>query len=281
MENGGRYENLLAAPRRRGVTLAELLTTPLRRYYDALCALEEADQTILAEGHAREPGPLVRRFLRSVKTSESHELPAHEDFYPNPDEREDPRDHKPPPDEIGSTIEFAAHVIDGEHAVAGGDGLTFGYVDREIFPARAKSPGLPRMAPRTLDLLLIGTGGLPIVGELKIEADSLTYFAFVQALMHAAELVTTSQRKRLADRYPDAGFASPADGPFIDIYVIALRPPATGRYRQRSFDATKELSKRLVTDPNFGRYIRRIAYLIAEPEQDALAFHAEFAFSGP
>jgi hypothetical protein len=36
--------------------------SPLRSFYDALHALEERELTAIAEAHADDPSPLVRRF---------------------------------------------------------------------------------------------------------------------------------------------------------------------------------------------------------------------------
>jgi hypothetical protein len=70
---------------------------------------------------------------------------------------------------------------------------------------------------------------LPIVAELKIGADKPTYFALIQALMYATEFSSPSQRARLAATCPEAKFTMPADGPFLDVYLIAFKPPSTRR----------------------------------------------------
>ena len=45
----------------------ELPITPLRRFYDALLALYEQEQTALAELDAQDPRLLIHRFRESVK----------------------------------------------------------------------------------------------------------------------------------------------------------------------------------------------------------------------
>jgi hypothetical protein len=52
------------------VTKDELPITHLRRYYDALLALFEQEQTELAKLHAEDPTLLIRRFRESVKALE-------------------------------------------------------------------------------------------------------------------------------------------------------------------------------------------------------------------
>ena len=121
-------------------------------------------------------------------------------------------------------------------------------MDREIFPLRRTDrPGV-KPSRHWLDLLLVADDGLPIIGELKIRQDKPTYFAFVQSLAYAVELSSAAQLDRLRRHYQDHGLRLPADGPFLDIYLIAFEPPARGKYRQRSFEATEAISKRMMAD---------------------------------
>ena len=64
------------------VTKDELPITHLRRYYDALIALFEQEQTALAELHARDPTLLIHRFRHSVKRLVNAPL-IDAPFYPN------------------------------------------------------------------------------------------------------------------------------------------------------------------------------------------------------
>jgi hypothetical protein len=52
--------------------------SPLRTFYNALHALDESELTAIAEAHADDPGPLVRRFRQSVK---SGSIVTHEPFH--------------------------------------------------------------------------------------------------------------------------------------------------------------------------------------------------------
>jgi hypothetical protein len=252
-----------------------LPVTPLREYYDALGVLKEQEQTALAEAHAEDPRLLARRFRLSVEALEAQPGIA-EPFYPPG--RRDPPNPPTPVDEIKSTIEFASQLCDGSaQVVEGGPALSFVYVDRELSPLRTTASD--RVARRSLDLLLANSDDRsPVLAELKIRADKPAYFAFVQVLMLAAELLVSGQRRRLKGHPPADNLAWSETGPFADLYLVAFEPPETGKYRERSFKATQEISKRLVADPAVASYIRRIAYLEAVVDHGGLAFENRFAF---
>lgn len=252
-----------------------LSLTPLREYYDALGILKEQEQTALAEAHAKDPRLLARRFRLSLEMLEAHSgIDA--SFYPPG--RRDPPNPPTPVDEIKSTIEFASQLCDGRaQVVEGVPDLSFVYVDRELSPLRTTAPD--RVARRSLDLLLANSGdGTPVLAELKIRADKPAYFAFVQVLMLAAELLVSSQRRRLKGHPPAENMVWSETGPFADLYLVAFEPPETGKYRERSFKATQEISRRLVVDPAVASFIRRIAYLEAVVDDGGLAFKPRFAF---
>ena len=135
---------------------------------------------------------LLRRF---DQTARAFGAPIDEPFYDTT--RSDPADHLSRPDRITSTIEFAAQISDGAPwPVDSSPSLAFRYVDRELSPLR--STGSHRFARRSLDLLLANANDdLPIYGELKIGGDKPAYFALVQLLALAADLLPESQRVRL------------------------------------------------------------------------------------
>lgn len=255
------------------------LTTDLRRYYDALApeSLEEREQTILAQDHAERPAPLLRRFRKSVAAAEQLPPLSSQDFYPGTSKRKDPRTHELSERGVVSTFDFASQLVDRAHLVAGCDELGFAFVDREIFPARSTEE--IRMDERQLDLLLAASDGLPIVAELKIRKDKPAYYALVQVLMHASELVSRSQRDRLARCYPAAGFRWPEQGPLIDVYLIGYEADESGTYRGDSFAATERISEKLMADRRFRAVVRRIAYLNASLPGDALEFERRFEYS--
>ena len=252
------------------------LSTQLGEYYDALGVMKEHELTALAEAHADDPALLARRFRQSVEAVENR-TGIDEPFYDSV--RKHPE--RPEGDDVRSTIEFASYLCDRSSCTVNGeDALAFRYVDREIFPGRTTDAGVdgPR---RSLDLLLANSHDhVPVFAELKIRGDKLPYFALIQVLMLAAEFQSAAQRARLLkhERGKDLGW--PPEGPFADVYIIAFAPPKTGRYRERSFDATERISECLVADAGFARYIRRIAYLEAAMEDGTMAFEKRFAF-GP
>jgi hypothetical protein len=126
----------------------KLPTTALRTYYDALHALTEREQTVLAEAHAADPTALIHRFDQSVR---AFGAPINEPFYTTT--RADPARQRSRPDQINSTIKFAAQIADGsQRLVSSAPSLAFRYVDRELSPLR--STGSDRRARRSLDLLL-------------------------------------------------------------------------------------------------------------------------------
>ncbi len=184
----------------------------LRTLYTALHALTEEEQTALAEFHADDPKSLLAyRYKKSTEALERRE-PLDEQFYSS--SRTDPASRLTPCDKIGSTIEFAAQICDGEpREVIGAESLSFRYVDRELFALR--TTGEHRAESRKLDLLLANSGdGTPVLAELKIRDDKPAYFALVQLLMHAAEFLAEGQRTRLGAHAPAPGGITIApDGP--------------------------------------------------------------------
>lgn len=255
---------------------AEPTTTHLRDYYEVLLALKEEEQTVLAEAHAEDPTLLIHRFTESVETAELRVGQGIESFHDRA--RLAPAESL---EEIKSTIDFARQLVDRECVVADPHSeLGFEYVDREIFPGR--TTGRARMRKRTADLLLVNVKDrLPVVGELKIGSDRPTYFAFVQALMHAAELVSETQRARLKREYESAKFTWPADGPYVDLLLIAYEPPQTGEFRARSTAATEKIAEKMIAAPTVSKWLRRIAYLKAESAGDQLRFEALFVAGSP
>jgi hypothetical protein len=247
--------------------------TQLRELYNALGALSQGEETVLAEWHAENPRRLLERLEHSVKTVSGY--PAlKEPFH-------DPRPSREAVGlgEIKSTADFAHQLAEGKPIpVSNEDNLSFRFVAREVFPLRQTEKEGARPERRWLDLLLISDDGYPIAGELKIRGDSLTYFAFVQALMYAAELSSASQLRRLAQHYDTAGFREATQGPVIDIYLIAFEPPTTGDYREPSFKATKKIIEQMVQDERFTSVVRRTAYLEAAVADDRLLFERRFVF---
>lgn len=250
--------------------------TQLREFYGALHALREQEQTAIAELHAEDPERLIARFAHSVEAVAAY--PAiDEAFHGARSEAWKEKAGEP----ITSTTAFVANLAAGErHEVSRATDLDFEYVDREIFPLRSTEIAVEgRSVRRSVDLLLRDRDGFPIVGELKVAGDSPTYYALVQALMYAAELSSQSQLRRLVE-LPDYAFRLPDEGePGLSIYLIAFAAPERGKYRTRSFDASKKIVAKLMVDPRVNRVVRRIAYLEASADLGSgskLAFNQLF-----
>ncbi len=251
--------------------------TQLRDYYDALQALKEQEQTALAEAHAEDPRLLAYRFRRGIEAFEGESL-IKEPFYPKG--RKKLPSPPTPVDEISTTNHFVSQLCDrSAHAVNDADALAFRYVDREISPLRTTTQRkIPR---RSLDLLLENCNDkTPIFAEFKMRDDKLSYFALVQILMLAVEFLWPAQRERLKAHRPANDLVWSEEGPFADAYIIVFEPPRTGNWRERSFNATEQISKRLVKDVDFSSHIRRIAYIEASAKNGSLNFEKRFAF-GP
>jgi hypothetical protein len=232
-----------------------LPATLLREYYDALHGLKEQEQTALAELHAEDPERLIARFDHSVMTVAGYPTIS-EAFHGVRSDAWLEAAGEP----ITSPTMFVANLAaTGHYQVVDFPELDFDFVDREIFPLRSPMIHVDgRGARRSIDLLLRAANGLPIVGELKVAGDSPTYYALVQALMCGAELSSESQLRRLAQNYDFVVY----DGqPVFSIHLIAHAAPERGAYRRRSFEASRVISEKLMTDRRVAGVIRHFAYL--------------------
>lgn len=257
------------------VTKDELPITHLRRYYDALLALFEQEQTALAELHAADPTLLIHRFRESVKALEKVPL-IEAPFYPKG--RKGLPSPPTPVADIKKTHHFASQLSDGRPRRVEGcdDALDFHYVDRELSPLRTEKTNIPR---RSLDLVLANAHDrTPIFAELKIRTDKLAYVAFIQVLMLAVELIVPANGQRFRAHPLAQGVAWPQVGPFADLYLIAFEPPAAGMYREPSLQATEDIARQLVEHSLVSQYLRRIAYLEAFADGDLSTFTCRFAF---
>ena len=172
------------------MTKDELPITHLRRYYDALIALFEQEQSALPELHAKDPTLLIHRFRESVKALEKVPL-IEAPFYP--DGRKELPSPPTPVADIKKTHHSATQISDGRprHVEGRGNALDFYYVDRELSPLRTEKSNIPR---RSLDLVLANAHDrTPIFAELKTRTDKLAYVAFIQVLMVAVELILPAE----------------------------------------------------------------------------------------
>lgn len=139
--------------------------------------------------------------------------------------------------------------------VVGHPELSFGFVDYEISPVRTTGSAFEtgaagRSSRGGIDLLLKNSlDGFPIVGEIKAATDKNPFFALIQGLMYAVELVTESQRSRLTSSYT-GHFSCTATGPWIDIYLILIDYPSDNMSRL-FLDLTSAISSELLNLPLF------------------------------
>jgi hypothetical protein len=248
------------------------MNTRLVDYYDALHDLTDEEVTALAKFHAEDPSLLIRRFLKSVETVQRRDA-IDEPFHGK--RKEHPAAERV---EIRRTIDLVTHLRGRVSCeVKGEKALDFRYVDYEIFPAREIGTEEPEPR-RSTDLLLANEQDrTPVVAELKIGGDKPAYFALVQALMLAAEFQSAGQRARLKKHYPSEKLNWEDEGPYVDIYLLVFEAPATDN-RQHSFQATKQISERLVENARFAQVVRRIAYLKGTVLNNSVAFEKIFAF---
>lgn len=80
--------------------------------------------------------------------------------------------------------------------------------------------------------------------------------------MHAAELVSSTQERRLvAVNNPKAGFDLPAAGPRVDVYAIEYDAPKGGAYRKRSLGQAQKMADLLMGDRRVAEVLGRIVFL--------------------
>ena len=106
----------------------------------------------------------------------------------------------------------------------------------------------------------------PIIAEVKIGNDMNPFYALVQLLMYAAELVTLNQAKRLLRHYEHlkvSGIAGPGedDLPSVDLYLILCKYDWHNQVRNELFEATERICERLMKEQAVASHIRRIACL--------------------
>jgi hypothetical protein len=150
--------------------------------------------------------------------------------------------------------------------VAGGQGLNFRYVDFEISPYRTTNRAFfddghsaRACGGGGLDLLLITEDGVPIIGEIKAKTDTDIFFALVQSLVYASELVTRNQWERLHNIYTNR-FNGKRETPKCDIYLIyenSDRDPAL-------FSETRKIAEKLLNTSGVSNYVvsgRKLPFL--------------------
>lgn len=183
---------------------------------------------------------LAEEFAASAEAFEAFR--THQAFF---DQDPDTRDADKDPRSDARTYGWAMAMKRQDSIGVNGDReLDFAYVEREIIPTRTRpQAGFDREEGKhvRVDLVLANAKSRrPIVAELKIAHDKDAYTALVQALAGASQLVSTSQRERLAKlRIP---VASMEDEPQIDVYVLLAQFPTRGRDRFKQLERAASLA---------------------------------------
>jgi hypothetical protein len=186
---------------------------------------------------------------------------------------------------IASTPELVAWIAacpqpDGIWTVLGEDGLDFAFVDYEVPPLRTPSvtkfeDGLLSTSGMKMDLLLRSRDGTPIVGEAKVSTsegdDKDPFFALMQALALAAQLLTPSQLERLRQHYPEAGFSKTSAA---DIFVLLFKPSQSAKatYQADLYEQAVSLSEALQSQPALSKRLRRLRFIEAQLDGQDLRF---------
>jgi hypothetical protein len=242
------------------VTGNEALLGELVELYEQMGAKSQAERLEQAADLASNPMAVARMFERDVDRFQDYDRPT-EGFHSGAKDR-DQKDFARS-SKTRMVAEAIMEIGRKRVAVAGRDELSFTYVDREVVSAR--TPGgvmrtisgevrSPRTAPQ-LDLLLAGNDGLPIAAELKVDDDRDPFYALIQALAHAAMLVTPNQLARLRHNYPGV-FTE--EGSQIGVYVI-LVGEATGSNWSGFQEHARNLSDGLHSCAPFAKYVSRLA----------------------
>lgn len=149
-------------------------------------------------------------------------------------------------------------------------GINFHYVAREVLPIRTSLHARfedargsdSRGADSTLaDLLLrraAGNAVFAIVAEIKIRNDKNPVTALIQALMHASELVTPNQLRRLRRWYSELGTCTQR----VDLAVLLYKyddDPRPGR--KELLRISEHLCRALIDDWGVSQHLRVISFL--------------------
>lgn len=243
-----------------------------------------------AMAHETERAPVLRKLAQRFRTSVqqfSGYCNIDEPFYPQP--RVDSRNPKEV-ENSGTTklTELLRHQCAGIGNIANAPELSFTYVDREIIPTRTTggarfSDGRKAKTGKRLDWLLANLADRrPIIAELKVDDDKNPFYALVQMLMYAAELVTRNQAKRLTRHYeqlliPGIDGQGDDDLPSVDLYYILCNYNWRSQVRSELFETTERICECIMEERAVNSHVRRIACLEAKlNEQGQLSFHKLF-----
>jgi hypothetical protein len=165
-----------------------------------------------------------------------------------------------------------AEVINDPH-------LNFKYVDYEVVPARTTGNTVYDDGKRgttwvRLDQLLVGKR--PIIAEVKIRTDKNPFYALIQALTAAVELLTPAQQDRLRRHYPQS-FPN-NDDRTVDIYLIIYQWRRNGQAWQDLLAYAQETCHALSRIAKVQKYITTFAVLeLLEPCKSTVTFKRLFS----
>jgi hypothetical protein len=227
---------------------------------------------------------LAERFRESVEQFSDYCNP-HEPFYPARHELDNPGQVR----EIDGTYTLTGvlvHQHGGIGEVENDPGLNFRYVDREIVPTRTTgrarfADGRSAICGKRLDWFLQNsTDRRPIVAEVKVGNDKNPFYALIQTLMYAAELVTFNQTTRLTNHYPQLQFPEVTNEgiPALDIYLVLYNYNWRSDVRTGIIEVTERLCESLMEEPAITSHIRRIACLECSMKEERLHFTRLFRF---
>ena len=231
--------------------------TPLFLRYRGFKETDEQQRLAQALHFAEHPQELAREFAESVEHFGSYDN-RQEPFY-------DKRGADPisPGGRIGATHHLAFGLGGKRNGRTPGEGdrlavslpesvvsvpaenLGFEYVEREVTVTRTKlaewEHGQHGRSRFSLDLLLSAVDGrVPVAAEVKIAGDRDSWYAFIQALASLACLATPPQYERLRNHLNERGQWPELHGgrPMLDLYLLFVDSPKTGRYRDAITAAT-------------------------------------------
>lgn len=250
-----------------------LLKPPARRRALDLSRGTEAARLAIAENDEAKPAMLIAHFKESV---------ARFRHYSNVDEPFHPCRAPPMPgpnlwetDDISGRL-LAVGTLPLDAVITSTTqraNLGVAYVGREIFAARtAATKPTHRMQGVELvrhDLLLRSLDGdLPVIGEVKTPTDKDAYYALIQLLAAASQLVTSNQMCRLRQQEPTAGFVDASADPRVDLALVFVDPDRCGRSVQPTKTPQKfrtdldaiacRVAKLILGRDGIGDYVRRI-----------------------
>jgi hypothetical protein len=262
-----------ATARPKGGARSPIPQTRLRRFYETMRLLNEADlQDRIVNYLIGAGGKRADRIQVMFSESESHFC-----RYSNVEE---PFHNRKSPDWFNAYInrpgKFARCVVARLKQYNGNAVSVPGYeqvqvVDYEISPFRTTGAAqfengkAGTSGGGGIDLLLRESeSGVPVIGEIKAPTDSDLFLALIQALTYAVELTTPSQMERLVRHYGHVGF-----------HVADSKCTILLLYRRNEYTKLMEQTKKLaelllkIPDSAVARRVRRIVLVSAELHGEA------------